>query len=99
MKLYRKKDRLSRVWRFIWEWILAVDILAAAGTLFGLIFVCAIPGEPVPQILLPSCWLILGGNAAAMIVYAAYIMWRESRRIRIGVLSAEMICAIMEGAR
>lgn len=99
MKVYNKNGRLSRALRFVWEWFLAVDILAAAGTLFGLIFVCAIPGEPVPQILLPSCWLILGGNAAALTVYAMYILWRESRRIRIGVLSAEMICAIMEGAR
>ncbi len=79
--------------------MLFVDALLVAGTLLGLIFVCAIPGEPVPQILLPGCWIILGGNAAAVTGYAVYILWRESRRIRMGVLSAEMICAIMEGAR
>lgn len=79
--------------------MLFVDALLVAGTLLGLIFVCAIPGEPVPPILLPSCWLILGGNAAALTVYAMYILWRESRRIRMGVLSAEMICAIMGGTR
>ena len=99
MKVYNKNERLSRALRFVWEWFLILDFLLVTGIVFSLIAVCAIPGEPVPQILLPSCWLILGGNAAAMIVYAAYIMWRESRRIRMGVLSAEMICAIMEGAR
>lgn len=99
MKVYNKNGRLSRALRFVWEWFLILDFLLVAGTVSSLIAVCAIPGEPVPQILMPAIRFILGGNGAAVLVYAVYVMWRESRRIRVGVLSPEMICEIMEGAK
>ena len=96
MKVYNKNGFLSRVLRAAVEWMIIMDAFLAAGTLFGLI-TCILSGDPVPAVLRMPCWIILGGNAAALLLYAVYVLRRESRKIRMGVLSPDMICAIMEG--
>lgn len=95
MKLYNKNGFLSRALRFAGEFLLAADVYLVLGHLL-MLPVLAIWQKPIPEPLRPSYWIVLGGNAAVLLTVAVYVLWRESRKIRLGVISPETIRAVME---